>query len=106
MEAALRRYFGLMPGRLLIGAGESASGPTALPFGVGELIAAADEILVISPNLPTRFEWLASATDRSHEQSDDRLGVVLDPLGSMGAAATGQVGADDPLVALEDAIRE
>jgi hypothetical protein len=31
---------------------------------------------------------------------------VLDQLGSLGAAATGRLGADDPLVALEDAIRE
>ena len=77
-----------------------------LPFGIRELIAAADEILVVSPSLPTRFEWLASATDRSQEQADERLGVVLDQLGSMGAAASGRVGADDPLVALEDAIRE
>jgi hypothetical protein len=95
-----------MPGRLLIAAGESASSSSSLPFGIGELIAAADEILVVSPNLPTRFEWLASATDRSKEQADERLGVVLDHLGSMGAAATGRLGADDPLVALEDAIRE
>jgi hypothetical protein len=95
-----------MPGRLLIAAGESASSPSALPFGIHELIASADEILVVSPNLPSRLEWLASATDRSQERADERLGVVLDHLGDMGAAATGRVGADDPLVALEDAIRE
>ena len=95
-----------MPGRLLIAAGESASGSDALPVGVNELIAAADEILVISPTLPTRFEWLASATDRSREQADERLSVVLDQVGTMGARATGRVGSDDPLVALEDAIRD
>ena len=96
----------LMSERLLIAAGESASGSSSLPFGIRELIAAADEILVVSPNLPSRFEWLASATDRSREQADERLGIVLDQLGDMGAAATGQVGADDPLIALEDAISE
>jgi hypothetical protein len=95
-----------MPERLLIAAGESASSASSLPFGISELIAVADEILVVSPNLPTRFEWLASATDRSKEQADERLGVVLDHLGSMGAEATGQVGADDPLLGLEDAVRE
>jgi hypothetical protein len=106
MESSAPEILRLMPGRLLIAAGESASSSSSLPFGISELIAAADEILVISPNLPTRFEWLASATDRSQEQADERLGVVLDHLGSMGAAATGRLGADDPLVALEDAIRE
>jgi len=95
-----------MAGRLLIAAGESASGPGSLPFGIRELIEAADEILVVSPNLPTRFEWLSSDTDRSQERADERLGVVLDHLDGLGAAASGQVGADDPLVALDDAIRE
>jgi hypothetical protein len=106
MEGEARRYFESMPERLLIAAGESASGPGALPGGIRELITAADEILVVSPNLPSRLEWLASATDRSEERADERLGVVLDHLGEMGAAATGEVGADDPLVALEDAISE
>ena len=78
----------------------------ALPVGIRELIAGADEILVVSPNLPSRLEWLASATGRSEKRLDERLGVVLDHLSDIGAAATGEVGADDPLVALEDAIRE
>lgn len=106
MENSAPEILRLMPGRLLIAAGESASSLSSLPFGISELIAAADEILVVSPNLPTRFEWLASATDRSQEQADERLGAVVDQLSSMGAAATGRLGADDPLVALEDAIRE
>jgi hypothetical protein len=95
-----------MPGRLLIAAGESASGSSALPFGINELIEAADEILVVAPSLPSRFEWLASATDRSREQADERLGVVLDQLGGIEAEVSGRVGADDPLVALQDAIAE
>ena len=48
----------------MIAAGEAARSPESLPFGVRELIDAADEILVVTPSLPTRFEWLASATDR------------------------------------------
>jgi GABA permease len=95
-----------MPGRLLIAAGESASGSAELPFGIEQLIEAADEILVVAPSLPSRFEWLASATDRSREQADERLGVVLDHLDGVEAPVTGRVGADDPLVALEDAIAE
>jgi hypothetical protein len=106
MESGYRVILLLMPGRLLIAAGESASRPERLPFGVKELIAAAEEILVVSPTLPTRFEWLASATDRRREQADERLKVVLDHLESMGAQATGQLGADDPLLAFEDAIRD
>jgi len=92
--------------RLLIAAGGSASDPGQVPAGVRELVDAAEEILVLTPTLPTRFEWLASATDKSREQADERLHTVLGQLEELGADATGRVGADDPLLALEDAIRD
>jgi hypothetical protein len=95
-----------MANRLLIAAGESASSAEHLPFGIGALIDAADEILVITPTLPSRFEWLASATDRAKEQADQRLRTVLGQLTELGADAEGAIGADDPLLAFEDAIRE
>jgi hypothetical protein len=90
--------------RLLIAAGQAGPGPEALPFGIRELIDAADEILVIAPTLPGRFEWLASATDRAREHADERLSAVLEQLDELEAPATGRVGADDPLLAFEDAI--
>jgi GABA permease len=95
-----------MSGRLLIAAGESVAGPEQLPFGVRELIDAAGEILVVTPTLPTRFEWLASATDKRREQADQRLQRVLGQIDEMGSDASGEVGADDPLLAIEDAIAD
>jgi hypothetical protein len=92
--------------RLLIAAGESASTPRELPFGVRVLIDAAEEILVVTPSLPSRFEWLASATDKATEHADERLQTVLGQLAEMGSEASGTVGADDPLLAFEDAIRD
>lgn len=91
--------------RLLIAAGKSASGVEELPIGIRELIDAAEEILVVAPELPSRFEWLASATDKRHEQADSRLQVVLGHLEELGGEAGGEVGADDPMLAFEDAIR-
>ena len=95
-----------MAKRLLIAAGESASEPGELPFGVRELIDSADEIMVMTPALPSRFEWLASATNRSREQADARLRTVLGHLEELGSEASGSVGADDPVLAFEDAIRD
>jgi hypothetical protein len=92
--------------RLLIAAGQQASGAEELPPGVRELIQAADEILVVTPALPTRFDWLASATDKAREQADDRLHAVLGHLEELGAEARGTVGADDPLLAFEDALAD
>jgi hypothetical protein len=95
-----------MARRLLIAAGEAASDPGQLPFGVRELIDAAEEILVVTPTLPSRFDWLSSATDPAREQADERLRAVLGQLAELGSEAAGEVGADDPLLAFEDAIRE
>ena len=93
-----------MPTRLLIAAGEAADSADALPFGVRELIDTADEVLVVTPTLPTRFEWLASATDKAREQADERLQAVLGQIEELGTQASGTVGADDPLLAFEDAL--
>jgi hypothetical protein len=93
-----------MPKRLLIAAGEAADSAATLPFGVRELIDAADEVLVVTPALPTRFEWLASATDKAREQADERLQTVLGQIEELGTEASGAVGADDPLLAFEDAL--
>jgi hypothetical protein len=90
--------------RLLIAVGQAAPGPDRLPTDVRLLIEHADEILVISPRLPGRLDWLASATDRATEQADERLQAVLGQLEELGAEPDGEVGADDPLLAFEDAI--
>lgn len=92
--------------KLLIAAGDLATGPEELPPGVRGLIDAADEILVVTPTLPGRFEWLASATDRAREQADERLQGVLGQLEEIDSEARGAVGSDDPLEALADFIRE
>jgi hypothetical protein len=91
--------------KLLIAAGEAAASTEELPFGVRKLIDAAEEILVITPTLPRRFEWLSSATDRAREQADERLQAVLGHLEEFGAGAEGEVGSDDPLEAIADAVR-
>ena len=63
--------------RLLVAAGQAATSTQDLPFGVRELIDSAEEILVVTPALATRFEWLASATDKAHKQADQRLSEIL-----------------------------
>ena len=93
-----------MPNRLLIAAGEAADSAEDLPYGVRDLIDAADEILVVTPALPRRLEWLASATDKSRQQADERLQAVLGQMEDLGVQASGTVGADDPLLAFDDAM--
>jgi hypothetical protein len=90
--------------RLLIAAGETASSPDQLPPNVRLLIDAADEILVISPTLPGRLQWLSSDTDKAKQEADERLRAVLGQLAEIGSDAEGTIGADDPILAFEDAV--
>jgi hypothetical protein len=92
--------------RLLIAVGQAAASAESLPFGVRLLIDAADEILVISPSLPSRLDWLTSDTDKATEQADERLQTVLGQLAGLGADPQGVIGADDPLLAFDDAIAQ
>ena len=71
-----------------------------------ELVDGADEILVVTPALPNRLDWLASATDKAREQADERLSAIMDQLAETETDVSGEVGADDPMLAFEDAIRE
>ena len=78
-----------MAWRLLIAAGESAPSADRIPAAVRQLIEGADEIMLIAPSLPTRWEWMSSATDSATEQADARLSAVVCQLDAMGAQATG-----------------
>jgi hypothetical protein len=92
--------------RLLVVTGDAASDLGEIPFGARSLIDGASEILVVAPALPSRIAWLASDTDRTREVADERLSAVLAQLDDADAAARGTVGADDPMLAFEDAISD
>jgi len=92
--------------RLLVVAGSAASNLGDVPAGARSLIDGASEILVVAPALPSRFAWLASDTDRTREIADERLSAVLEQLEDTGAPVEGAVGADDPMLAFEDAVAD
>lgn len=93
------------PSRLLIAAGEAVSDLESLPPAIRQLLDSADEILVMAPALPTRFQWLASDTDKTRELADERLRAVLSQVREA-APASGVVGADDPVLAFEETVEE
>ena len=95
-----------MPPSLLIAAGDAAASADDLPSGVRSLIDQAGDVMVIAPRLPRWLDWLTSDTDKATAEADERLETVLGQLEQAGAPARGEVGADDPLVAFEDAVRK
>jgi hypothetical protein len=94
--------------RLLIATGEAAASEDELPQLVRTLIAGASEVLVMTPVLVSRLQWLASDTDRARYEADARLSSVLGQVETLAPAAQidGQTGDDTPFTAFADAIRE
>jgi hypothetical protein len=94
--------------RLLIVTGAAAADVSELPLLVGRLIESASEILVITPVLPGRLQWLASDTDRVRHEADERLQAVLAQVDAVapGTDVVGRVGDETPLSAFVDAVRD
>jgi hypothetical protein len=93
--------------RLLIVTGAAVSDPDELPPLVRSLIESASQILVVTPVLPGRLQWLVSDTDRVRHEADERLRTVMSHVQTLApeAAATGDVGDETPFSAFDDAVR-
>lgn len=93
--------------RLLIVTGEAVVEADELPPLIRSLIESASQILVITPVLPSRLQWIASDTDRVREEADSRLRAVMDQVEEIApdATAAGRVGDETPLSAFADAVR-
>jgi hypothetical protein len=93
--------------RLLIVTGAAVADTTELPPLVRSLIESASEILVVTPVLPTRLQWLVSDTDRVRQEADERLRVVIGDVEQIApeAETTGAIGDETPLTAFDDAVR-
>lgn len=94
--------------RLLIATGEAAASEDELPRLVRGLIENASDLLVMTPMLISRLQWLASDTDRARYEADERLSTVLSHVEALApeAGVRGRVGDDTPLTAFADAISE
>jgi hypothetical protein len=92
--------------RLLIATGEAAASEDELPRLVRVLIESASELLVMTPILVSRLQWLASDTDRARYEADERLSTVLGHVETLAPEADvrGRVGDDTPFTAFSDAI--
>lgn len=64
------------------------------------------ELDVLAPILTSRSHYWASDIDREREEARDRLQASLAWAGEHGFAAKGEVGDPDPLVAIEDELRD
>jgi hypothetical protein len=91
--------------RLLVLAGAAVAHMSELPSSVRALLDEAEKIVVVTPPLPSRIEWLTSDTDRARHEADERLARVLEQLRSTHLRAEGTVGDDTPWTLVEDHVR-
>ena len=93
--------------RLLIVTGSAVADVEELPPLVRSLIQTASEVLVVTPVLPGRLQWLASDTDRVRHEADERLRTVISHVEELApeATASGAIGDETPLSAFADAVR-
>jgi hypothetical protein len=91
--------------RVLVVANETVGGEELLS-AIGELaLAGQTRFLVVCPALNTRLKTLTSDSDEARQAAQDRLDKTLDRLSTVGIEARGEIGDEDPLVAIEDAVR-
>jgi hypothetical protein len=100
-----------MPGddgtRLLIVTGAAVAEVEELPTLIRSLIRTASEVLVVTPVLPGRLQWLVSDTDRVRHEADERLQTVISHVEQVApkAETSAATGDETPLTAFSDAVR-
>jgi hypothetical protein len=91
--------------RILVVANETVAG-RALRGVIVERASAHDaEVLVVCPALNSRLRHWTSDEDDARARAQERLDESLAALSAAGVEARGEVGDDDPLQAIEDALR-
>jgi hypothetical protein len=91
--------------RILVIANETVAGTALRDEVVSRARDGASEVLVVTPALNSRIRHWTSDEDGARAQAQDRLEASLASLGASGVRAKGQVGDDDPLQAIGDALR-
>jgi hypothetical protein len=90
--------------RILVVANETVAG-TALRHEIVHRARGGAEVLVVCPALNSRLRHWTSDEDAARALAQERLDASLAALRSAGIEARGQVGDDDPLQAMDDALR-
>jgi len=90
--------------RILVVANETVAG-TALRHEIVHRARDEADVLVVCPALNSRLRHWTSDEDRARSEAQVRLDASLAALADAGVSARGQVGDDDPLQAMDDALR-
>jgi hypothetical protein len=91
--------------RILVVANETVGGRTLREMIHKRSEGVREEVLVVTPALNTPLRHWTSDEDKAREAARERLDASLAQLREAGINVRGEVGTDDPLQAIEDALR-
>lgn len=91
--------------RILVVANETLHGPVLRDEVCRCAAERPTEVLVVAPALSSAVAHWTDAEDAARDAAAERLGATCATLSGLGVRARGEVGADDPLRAVEDALR-
>jgi hypothetical protein len=91
--------------RILVVANETVAGQALLSEIRRRSEAAPSTFVVVCPALNSHVKHWTSDEDEARAQAEERLGRSLAALHEVGIDARGEIGNDDPLQAIEDALR-
>jgi hypothetical protein len=104
-RASLRRRPGGGSKRILVVANETLSGAALRDEIERRRGGEETEVFVVCPALNTKLKHWTSDDDAARAQAHARLQRTLDGLDRDGYTATGDIGDDDPVQAMEDGLR-
>jgi hypothetical protein len=90
--------------RVLVITNEVVADPAGVPDVIQEQVREADEVLVVAPVLTSRLHSWVSDIDAEFQEADERQMKLVSGIGSSGPMISGQVGDEDPLQAVADAL--
>ena len=91
--------------RILVVANETVGGHTLRSLILERSLDVEEQVLVVTPALNTPLKHWTSDEDGARAAAQERLDASLAKLAEAGVEARGEIGADDPLQAIEDALR-
>jgi hypothetical protein len=95
-----------MAHRVLVVTNEDLADANEVPQSIRPLVDEAEEIYVVAPALTTWMQWLTDESDRAVVSADERLRTVFAHMHAGGLRPHGEVGAENQLTAIADALAE
>lgn len=95
-----------MAQRVLVVTNEDLADANEVPQAIRPLIDEAEEVYVVAPTLTTWMRWLTDDRDSALVSADERLQTVFDHMRAGGLKPHGEVGAEDQVAAITDALAQ